>query len=43
MCFYVVAGCIPKSITKAFSVAKLLVLVKFFGGIQLKVVREVFY
>lgn len=43
VCFYVVVGCIPESITKALNVAKLLVLTKFFGGIQLIMVSEVFY
>lgn len=43
VCSYVVAGCIFKSITKALGVARMLALVKPFGGIQQIVVGKVFY
>lgn len=43
VCSYVVARRIPKSITRALGVVKLLVLVKPCGGIRPIVIGEFFY
>jgi hypothetical protein len=43
MCFYVVIGHIPESMTKALGVTMLLILAKPFTSIQPIVVGEVFY
>ncbi len=43
MCFYVVTGRIPKTITKALGVARLLALAKPTSDIRPIVINEIFY